>query len=113
MDKKFIKVINKIKQCEELTSKEEELFVSGIPYFKNTIEVVAKKLIGIFIDITPTLVDLVTKLQKLKIELEEENEILINCPNKRVVHLARYAKKYRTRKKNLNRAYKIVRKGKG
>ena len=32
------------------------------------------------------------------------------CPNKRVVHLALYAKKPRTRKKNLNRVIKILEK---
>lgn len=32
------------------------------------------------------------------------------CPNKRVVHLAFYAKKPRTRKKNFNRAIKILEK---
>jgi len=57
--------------------------------------------------------ELATEFQKLNIELKKINEIPINCPNKRVVHLARYAKKYRTRKKNLNRAYKIVEKRKG
>lgn len=30
------------------------------------------------------------------------------CPNKRVVHLALYAKKSRTRKKNFNRAIRIL-----
>lgn len=34
--------------------------------------------------------------------------VLENCSNKRVVHLAKYAKKERTRTKNLNRAIKIV-----
>lgn len=32
------------------------------------------------------------------------------CPNKRVAHLAFYAKKPRTRKKNLNRVIKILEK---
>lgn len=32
------------------------------------------------------------------------------CPNKRVVHLALYAKKSRTRKKNFNRAIRILEK---
>lgn len=30
------------------------------------------------------------------------------CPNKRVIHLAQYAKKHRTRSKNLNRAIDII-----
>lgn len=34
--------------------------------------------------------------------------VLRCCPNKRVVHLAFYAKKPRTRKKNFNRAIKIL-----
>ena len=34
--------------------------------------------------------------------------ILTNCPNKRVVHLTKYGKKKRTRKKNLHRAIKIL-----
>lgn len=34
--------------------------------------------------------------------------ILSCCPNKRVVHLAKYGKKKRTRKKNLHRAIKIL-----
>lgn len=33
------------------------------------------------------------------------------CPNKRVVHLALHAKKPRTRKKNFNRAIRILEKG--
>lgn len=32
------------------------------------------------------------------------------CPNRRVVHLARYAKKARVRNKNINRAFRIMRK---
>lgn len=32
------------------------------------------------------------------------NEIINECPNKRVAHLARFAKKKRVRKKNYNRA---------
>lgn len=36
-------------------------------------------------------------------------EAVINCcPNKRVVHLALHAKKARTRKKNRNRAFRIL-----
>lgn len=34
------------------------------------------------------------------------------CPNKRVIHLALNAKKYRTRKKNFNRAIRILEKEK-
>lgn len=34
--------------------------------------------------------------------------VLEQCPNRRVVHLARYAKKHRTRKKNLHRAFRIL-----
>ena len=34
--------------------------------------------------------------------------VLRCCPNKRVVHLALYAKKHRTRKKNFNRAIRIL-----
>ena len=35
---------------------------------------------------------------------------LTKCPNKRVVHLAKYGRKWRTRKKNLHRAARIVKK---
>ena len=35
-------------------------------------------------------------------------QTLNRCPNKRVVHLAKYAKKRRTRKKNLHRAMRII-----
>lgn len=34
--------------------------------------------------------------------------IMNACPNKRVVHLAKYGRKKRTRKKNLHRAIKIL-----
>lgn len=34
--------------------------------------------------------------------------VLSCCPNKRVIHLAKYGKKKRTRKKNLHRAIKIL-----
>ena len=37
-------------------------------------------------------------------------EVLTACPNRRVVHLALYAKKHRTRKKNLHRAFKLLEK---
>ena len=37
--------------------------------------------------------------------------VLQDCPNKRVSHLAIYAKKKRTRTKNLNRAFRIAEKG--
>lgn len=35
-------------------------------------------------------------------------DILMRCPNKRVVHLALHSKKCRVRKKNINRARRIV-----
>lgn len=38
------------------------------------------------------------------------NAVLECCPNKRVVHLARYSKKHRTRKKNLHRAFRMMEK---
>ena len=41
-----------------------------------------------------------------------EDDLYSNCPNKRVVHLARYAKKPRVRKKNYNRMIKIAEKEK-
>ena len=39
------------------------------------------------------------------------NSMLNMCPNKKVVHLAENARKPRTRKKNFNRAIKIVERG--
>lgn len=36
------------------------------------------------------------------------NDMLDMCPNKRVVHLAKHARKLRTRKKNFNRVIKIL-----
>ena len=41
----------------------------------------------------------------IKTELEDR------CPNRRVVHLSRHARKVRTRKKNYNRMIKIAEKG--
>lgn len=41
--------------------------------------------------------------------LTEQKE-LERCPNRRVVHLAKHAKKARTRKKNLHRAMRIIKK---
>ena len=37
--------------------------------------------------------------------------IVSSCPNRRVAHLAKHAKKARTRKKNLHRAIDIMEKG--
>lgn len=37
--------------------------------------------------------------------------VLKDCPNKKVVHLAVYGKKFRTRRKNINRAFRILEKG--
>lgn len=34
--------------------------------------------------------------------------VLNNCPNKRVVHLAKYARKQKTRSKNFNRAIRLI-----
>lgn len=39
-----------------------------------------------------------------------ESQVLPKCPNKRVVHLAKHGRKWRTRKKNLHRAARIVKK---
>lgn len=39
------------------------------------------------------------------------DKVLDNCPNRRVAHLARYHKNYRTRKKNIKRAFRIAEKG--
>ena len=38
------------------------------------------------------------------------NEMLDMCPNKKVVHLTKHARKLRTRKKNFNRVIKILEK---
>ena len=38
------------------------------------------------------------------------DKVLDNCPNRRVAHLARYHKNYRTRKKNIKRAFRIAEK---
>lgn len=38
------------------------------------------------------------------------NDMLYMCPNKRVVHLTKHARKLRTRKKNFNRVIKILEK---
>ena len=40
----------------------------------------------------------------------EQQRAIEKCPNRRVVHLAKNAKKWRTRKKNLRRALKIIEK---
>ena len=37
-----------------------------------------------------------------------QSELLDLCPNRRVVHLARHGKKYRTRKKNRRRVYNLI-----
>lgn len=39
------------------------------------------------------------------------DSMLQMCPNKRVVHLVKHARKPRTRKKDFNRAIKIVERG--
>lgn len=43
----------------------------------------------------------------------EVNQTLEKCPNYRVVHLAKHAKKLRHRQKNYKRAYRIVYGGRG
>lgn len=42
--------------------------------------------------------------------LDIYNDMLYMCPNKRVVHLAKHARKLQTRKKNFNRVIKILEK---
>lgn len=53
--------------------------------------------------------------EKLKVNIEKYRKwfkanfktiLPVMCSNKRVVHLALYAKRYRTRRKNINRIYK-------
>ena len=41
------------------------------------------------------------------------DELIKECPNRRVKHLAKHGKKYRTRIKNINRAVKLQRKKRG
>lgn len=63
-------------------------------------------------DTTSSYFECITKLSEEAImTLFSFREAIIRCcPNKRVVHLAFYAKKPRTRKKNFNRAIKILEK---
>jgi hypothetical protein len=61
-------------------------------------------------DITSSYFECIAKLSKEAIAtLFGFREVIIRCcPNKRVVHLALYAKKPRTRKKNFNRTIRIL-----
>lgn len=63
-------------------------------------------------DMTSSYFECTAKLSKEAImTLFSFREVIIRCyPNKRVVYLAFYAKKPRTRKKNFNRAIKILEK---
>ena len=67
------------------------------------------------IELTAVAAKALTPVVKILAEAYENNKTLIlaaGCPNKRVLHLARYGKKARTRKKNINRLKKwIERKG--
>lgn len=60
--------------------------------------------------ITSSYFECIAKLSKEAIvTLFGFREVIIRCcPNKRVIHLALYAKKPRTRKKNFNRAIRIL-----
>ena len=62
-----------------------------------------------FAELTAVAAKALTPVVKIIAETYENNKTLIlaaGCPNKRVLHLARYGKKARTRKKNINRLKK-------
>lgn len=81
----------------------------GIPDFECTFEPVAEYVKDTITLDSPTLTA-ECKLNKWLIYklIGVYDWVLNNCPNKRVVHLAKYARKQKTRSKNFNRAIRLI-----
>lgn len=66
-----------------------------------------EKLAAALAEVLPVWAQALSEMVPLLLKADRE---LDRCPNHRVAHLARHARKYRTRKKNLHRAFKLLEK---
>ena len=90
----------------QLTEEEDEELREIIQPYADTLAVAFNTLLDAFKSMARALGQ-AYQAAKESIDLAQ---MLSRCPNKRVVHLAKYARKKRTRKKNLHRALRILEK---
>ena len=78
------------------------------PIYKEDIEklrVIFEKIQGLLMKIRKVFNSIFEKYRKI-FKANYKKILLSMCGNRKVVHLALYAKRHRTRKKNINRIYK-------
>lgn len=100
------RLIEKVDRGEELTKEDLDAFEAEMPDTVECIRRTAEAAITWLTEVLPLWVDALTAAIQPALDMER----IDTCPNKRVVHLARHAKKWRTRKKNRRRAFKILEK---
>ena len=97
----------KLGRGEELTQEDVNAIIAEMPDIYESMRRTVESLTAWLLEVTPMWVSAITSLIT---QLSTEREALDYCPDQRVVQLAKYGKKARTRKKNLRRAYKIIEK---
>lgn len=100
--------IEKAKRGEALTEEEIDAICHALPeeveQFKNAITPLWELISTALDNIIRWLTDVIPLMAY------EVDKTLDACPNRRVIYLARHARKHRTRKKNIRRAFKITEK---
>ena len=96
---------------EEMQAARETLELGPLLAFRQATE----KLAAALAEVLPVLVEGICSLAPLLVSAGQlmadfDLERIEDCPNHRVVHLAKHARKYRTRKKNMHRAFRLLEK---
>lgn len=98
----IIKNIDTGEIISEIENAKLEMASESDAYNQSEPVISIKNLEDSFAAVAKALKDAIIAITRVK------NIILEVCPNKRIIYLATHAKKYRTRKKNLHRAFRIL-----
>lgn len=97
--------LEKIKRGEEITPEEVEAVSAELPDVFECLRRIAESLSHWLVEVLPMWVEAIAAAIP---QLLEAEATLDRCPNPRVLHLAKHGKKWRTRKKNRARAYRLI-----
>lgn len=105
MSTAIIRALAKLDRGEKLTQADIDDVAAEMPDAIAGLREIVEKMTAWIAEVLPVWVDTLVSLVP---QLAAYNKALTSCPDQRVVQLAMYGKKARTRKKNLRRAYKII-----
>ena len=100
--------IEKAKRGEVLTEEEIDAICNALPEEMEQFKAAITPLWSLLSEVLDNVLRWLTDF--IQLTAYEVNKTLDACPNRRVVYLARHAKKHRTRNKNIRRAFKIAEK---